>query len=165
MSFMSIAPRPQNAVVGDLAGEGVYLPVFGVGRNHVEVAMDEEGGPVGVFAFDPGDHAGALGVRLQDRGLQADLGELGGGVLGGLALAGAGVVARVRGVDPDQVAADVDDLVLRGHWVRCHLPIVALGVAGLRAGPAGWACAGAAASGIGWQGSLARALAWGRSVC
>ena len=48
-----------------------------------------------------------------------DLGQEGGDVLGGLALAGAGVVARVGGVDPEQVAADVDDLVLRGHLVLC----------------------------------------------
>ena len=31
-------------------------------------------------------------------------------VLGGLALAGAGLVAEVGGVDPDQVAADLGDL-------------------------------------------------------
>ena len=102
--------------------------------------MDEQGGPGPVLAFYPRDHAGALGVRLQDRGLQADLGELGRGVLGGLALPRAGVVARVGGVDPDQVAADADDLVLRGHVVSCHAPIVALRWPGGAAGPAG--CAG-----------------------
>src|SRR4029077_21261604 len=105
-------------------------------------------------------------MRLQDRGLEADLGELGRGVLGGLSLPRARVVARVGGVDPDQVAADADDLVLRGHVVSCHAPMVALGRAG-----AGWGCAWACrpgiwgatglaeASGIGRQDSLAWALA------
>ena len=43
-----------DAVVGDLAGEGVVLPVFGVGRDDVEVTVDEQGGPGPVLAFDAG---------------------------------------------------------------------------------------------------------------
>jgi len=58
---------------------------------------------------------------------EAGVGEEFGDVLGGGSLAGAGVVAGVRGVDAEQVAADVDDLVLRGGRVRCHRFIVPLG--------------------------------------
>jgi hypothetical protein len=106
MSFMSIAPRPQMQPPEISPEKGSYCQSL---------------------ALAAGDHASALGVRFQDRGLEAGLGELGGGVFGGLALPRAGVVARIGGVDPDQVAADVDDLVLRGHVVSCHRPIVALG--------------------------------------
>ena len=138
MSFMSIAPRPQMQPSASLGRERVVAPVRRVGRDDVQVAVDQQGGPAPVLALDSGDHAGALGVRLQDRRLQAHLGQLRGDVLGGLALTGARVVARVGGVDPDQVAADADDLVLRGHLVRCHPPIVALvrglGAAALRPG-------------------------------
>ena len=49
MSFMSTAPRPQtqasSAVVVDLARERVDLPVGRVGGNHIEVAVEEQGGP------------------------------------------------------------------------------------------------------------------------
>ena len=143
-----------DAVVGDLAGEGVDLPVFGVGRDDVEMTVDEQSGPVPVFAFEACDHAGALGMRLQDRGLQAGLGEPGGYVFGGLPLARARMVPWVRGVDPDQVAADVDDLILRGHGVSCHRSIVAL----RRPGP-GWGCGLGVRAGCGVLG----AACWGRS--
>ena len=86
-----------------------------------------------VAAFDAGYQAGAFGVGFQERRLEAGFGEEGGDVLGGGSLAGAGVVAGVRGVDAEQVAADVDDLVLRGGRVRCHRFIVPLGM-----GAFGW---------------------------
>src|SRR5204862_5616500 len=104
---------------------------------------------------------------------------------------------------PDQVTADVDDLVLRGHGVSCHRPIVALRRPGLgrgcglgvrpakpdsgstgttsiticvRRGQLGQLGAMKPGSnprpawvtgmrGVGWQDSLASALAWERSVC
>ena len=58
-------------------------------------------------------------MGFQELGLEAGFGEEFGDVLGGGSLAGAGVVAGVRGVDAEQVAADVDDLVLRGGRGRC----------------------------------------------
>src|SRR5262249_22466821 len=101
-------------------------------------------------------------VRLQDHRLQAHLGQLRGDVLGGLALAGPRVVAVVGGVDPDQVAADADDLVLRGHLVLCHPSIVALGRGAGSAGPgwvtgswAAWPGAGCLAGVAGSRGGLA----------
>ena len=105
------------------------LPVRRVGGDDVEVAVDQQGGPGLVLAFETGDDAGPPGVRFQDLRLEADVREEGGDVLGGLPLTGAGVVAGVRGVDPDQVAADVDDLVQCGGLVRCHGFIVPPGSA------------------------------------
>lgn len=89
-------------------------PVDGVGRYDVQMAVDEQRGPGRVLALDPGHRGGAAGVRLVDLRLQPDLGELLGDPFGGLALAGAGVVAVVAGVEPDQLAAEVHDLVLAG---------------------------------------------------
>ena len=85
-----------------------------VGRDHIQVPVDEQGGPGRVLARDPGDDAGPALIRLEDGRLEADVGEQSGDVFGGLAFAGAGVVAPVGGVDPDQVAAQGGDLVLRG---------------------------------------------------
>ncbi|CAK7282174.1 hypothetical protein SGPA1_20140 [Streptomyces misionensis JCM 4497] len=107
-------PASPHAPVGDLPGEGVVGPVVGVGRHHVQVAVDQQGGPGRVLPRDAGHGGGAARVRLVDLGLQADLGELLGDPLGGLALAGPGVVAVVAGVEPDQLAAEVHDLVLAG---------------------------------------------------
>jgi hypothetical protein len=113
MSFMSIAPRPhtQSSAISPEKGS-CASPARG--RDHVEVTVDEEGGSFAVPALDAGDDAGALGVRFQDYGVEAYLGQESGDVFGGLALAGTGVVAGIGGVDPDQVAADGHDLVLRG---------------------------------------------------
>jgi hypothetical protein len=69
----------------------------------------------------------------------------------GLALSWSRVVAPVRGVDPDQVAAEGDDLILGGWaggwrvaagggWVLGHHPMVSL-AAGRAAGP--WEMQGA----------------------
>ena len=102
-------------------------PVRRAGRHHVEVTVHEQGRPVPVPAGDARDHAGALGVRLQDGRLEVDLRQESGDMFGGLALAGTGVISRVGRVDPDQVAADVHDLGLCGHLVRCHPSIVAPG--------------------------------------
>ncbi len=129
MSFMSIAPRPQTQPSAISPENGSCRQSGGVGGDDVEVAVDEEGGAFGVPAGDSGYQAGALGVRFEDHGLEADVGEESGDVLGRLALARTGVVAVVRGVDPDQVTADVHDLVLRAHIVRCHRPMVAPGPA------------------------------------
>ena len=162
MSFMSTAPRPQTQASSSVlvpvpcllvalwrrrrlrcrcGRERVNLPVRRVGGDHVEVAVEEQGRPVRVLAGDAGHHAGPAGGRLQDGRLQADLGEERGHVLGRLAFAGAGVVAAVGRIDPDQVAAQASDLVLsgdvvgaRGGWSLRHHPMVAPG----RVGVVGW---------------------------
>ncbi len=105
---------PPHAPVGDLAGEGVVGPVRRVRRYDVQVAVDEERGPGRVRALDPGHRGRASRVRLEDLRFEAHLGELFGDVLGRLALTRARVVAVVAGVDPDQLAAEVHDLVLAG---------------------------------------------------
>ena len=112
MSFMSTAPRPQTQPSASSPANGSRRQSSGVGRDDVEVPVDEEGGAAPVGPFDPGDEAGPLRVRLEHGGLDADLAEEARDVLGGPPLARAGVVTRVGGVDPDQVSADVDDLIL-----------------------------------------------------
>ncbi len=71
-----------DAVLGDLAGERVHPPVSRVGRNHVQMTVDEQGGPGRVCALDPGHDARSLLVRFQDRGLEPGLSEQGRDVLG-----------------------------------------------------------------------------------
>ena len=119
-----------HAAIRDLPGEWVVPPVRRAGRHHVQVTVHQQARPFAVPTADPGHHAGSLGMRFQDRRLEAYLGQQAGHVFGGQPLAGARVVAGVRRVDPDQVTADVHNLVLRGHLVRCHRPIVALGSSG-----------------------------------
>ena len=114
MSFMSTAPRPQTQPSAISPEKGWWVQSVGVGRYDVGVAVDEQRGPGRVLALDPGHGGGAALVRLEDLRLEPDLGELLGDVLGGRPLARARVVAVVAGVDPDQVAAEVDDLVLAG---------------------------------------------------
>ena len=111
------AAAPDAPVLG-IAGERVHPPVARIRGDHVQMAVDEQGGPRLILALDPGHDAGAFRVRLQHDRLQADLGEQFRDVLGGRALPGAGVVARIRGVDPDQVAGDGGDLILRGRAGR-----------------------------------------------
>ncbi len=105
------APAPDTAV-RDLPGERVVRPVGRVGRDHVGVPVDEQGGPGGVLALDARDGGSAALVRLEDLRLETDLGELLRHVLGGEPLTGARVVAVVAGVDPDQVTTEVHDLLL-----------------------------------------------------
>jgi hypothetical protein len=68
-------------------------------------------------------------MGLKDLRRQAHFRQQGGDVLGRRALTRPGVVTPVGRVDPDQVAAQGGDLVLRGNVRACcllgHLPIVA----------------------------------------
>src|SRR5215470_19951109 len=83
------------------------------------MTVDQQGATARIRARQPRDHVAAPGrARLDIDGLVADLGELGGHVLGGLPLPhNRGRVAGVRRVDPDQVAGETDDLVF-GHAGR-----------------------------------------------
>ena len=117
---------PPHAAVGDLARERVTAPVERVGRHDVQVTVNEQCGAAPVVPFHAGDEAGPLRVRLEDGGLQPDLAQQARHVLGGPPFARAGVVPRVGRVDPDQVSADVDDLILSlGSEVLSHAPILA----------------------------------------
>ena len=143
------AAAPDAAVLY-LAGEGVDLPVGCVGGDDVEVTVDEEGGSCGVGAFPAGDHAGAGGVGLEDGWLEARAGQDRGDMLGGGAFAGARVVTGVGGVDPDEVAAEGGDFILRGRranrggrggCVVGHLVIVASAHVAGSAGGVEWVIA------------------------
>ena len=118
MFFMSIAPRPQTQPSASSAGERVVRPVTGLGGYDVEVAVDEQARPAGVLALPPHDEAGPAVGRLEDLRLEPHLGEQPRNVLGRHSLPRPAAVAVVGRVDPDQVAADVDDLVLGGRYVR-----------------------------------------------
>ena len=152
---------PPHAPVGDLPGERVERPVAGVGRHHVQVPVDKQGRAAPVRALDPGHQAGALGVRLKHRRLQADLAEQPRHVLRGPPLARPRVVARVGRVDPDQVPADVDNLILsQASEVLSHVPILA---------PVVWVThhrlvAGVSSASAGFAGVSGRGSAGGRCV-
>ncbi len=105
----------------DLAGERVHGPVLGARR------VRRPGGRAAARArpLSPPQRATTdvrPGSDSNSSAVDADVVEQLGHVLGGLALSRAGLVAVVRGVDRDQVAADADDLggrvVLGGGRVR-----------------------------------------------
>ncbi len=104
------APPPQ-APVDDVAAEGVHPPVRRIRRHHVEMTVDEKRRPTRVAAFDPGDDAGTARFGFQQGRLQADLGECGGNVLGDGPFVPV-TTAPVHRVDPHQVPADLDSLIL-----------------------------------------------------
>ena len=116
------AAAPDQAV--DLLGaERVHGPVLGPRRHDVEVTVQHERGPRRVLALEPHDDAGPAGGALEQLGVEPDLGEQAHDVLGGRALPRPGVVAVVRRVDADEVAADLHDLVLGGERKRaCRRP-------------------------------------------
>ncbi len=101
-----------DAVVDHIAGERVDLPVVGAGGDDVQVPVHEQGGAGGIGARDPREDVRPLRPGLDQLGLETDLAQQARDQLGGLALARPGVVPVVRGVDGDEVPADVDDLVL-----------------------------------------------------
>jgi hypothetical protein len=75
------------------------------------VSVHEQRAALRVGAGKTRHHAGTAGSRLDDRRIESHLGQLGRDVLGRMAFAVAsGGVAGIRGVDAQQVAADVDDL-------------------------------------------------------
>ena len=54
-----------DAAVALLGGEGVDLPVGGVGRDDVEVTVHREAGPRGVLALEAHDDGRAAGLALE----------------------------------------------------------------------------------------------------
>ncbi len=111
------APAPYTAI-GDLAGERIMRPVGGVGRDHIQVSVDQQRvGPGRIRSVDPCHHRSPTGLGLEDRGVQPDLVQLLRHVFRGAPFARAATVAEVAGVDPDQVTAEIDDLGI-GSSVR-----------------------------------------------
>ena len=74
--------------------------------------MDTEAGPGVVDALDADADRRAAGIRFVDLRVQTDLAQLSDDVCRGLNLARSRAVAGIRRVDPQQVPAQVDDLVL-----------------------------------------------------
>ena len=103
---------PPDAPVALLRREGVDRPVRGVRRDDVEVAMDAQGSSLPVGAGDAHGDAHAARVALEGLGLQTHLSQLVDDVCRGLRLPRTAPVAVVRRVDPDQLPAELDDLVL-----------------------------------------------------
>ncbi len=155
-----------DAVVAQFAGERVHTPVAGVGRDHVEVTVDEQRWPSRIRPADPGHHAGAAGTGFQHDGFQADLGEQSGDVFCRGALARTGMVAGVRGVDPDQFAAQGSDLILRcrlaGGRERGHPAIVPSGAGDRAREPA---APGGRPRHAGWAGCHLFAFARTGQIC
>ena len=102
-----------HAAVTLLPRERVDRPVGGVGRHHVEVPVHAERTALAVGTRDAHGDADPPRVALEGLRLQADLAQQVDDVLGRLRLAGAAAVPVVAGVDPDELLADPDDLVLR----------------------------------------------------
>ena len=117
MSFMSTAPRPQTQPSAISPANGSWVQsVASAGTTSRWPCTSRPGRLVS----SPSNRATTLVRRSADSqngGLEADLGELLGDVLRRLPLPRAAAVAVVRRVDADQVAAEVDDLVLRARDV------------------------------------------------
>ena len=103
---------PPDAAVALLPRERVDRPVGGVGRHDVEVAVQAQRAAVAVGAGQPHGDADPPGVALEGLRLEADLAQPVDDVGRRLGLAGAAAVPVVARVDPDQLLADPDDLVL-----------------------------------------------------
>src|SRR5262249_42736972 len=103
-----------DVAVAYLARERVHRPVGGVGRDDVEVAVDEQGGQRRVGALDAGDHVAAARQALDVGGLDPDLGQPGHDDLGGGTLAGAAAVSVVGAVGADELHAQVGDFLFCG---------------------------------------------------
>src|SRR5690606_34302670 len=114
------AAAPQDAVT-DFAGEGVNLPVGRLGGNDVEVPVDEDGVAVGFGAVDARDDVRPAGRRFDHGGLDADVVEAFGDVLGGRTFS-ARAVAGVGGVDTDEVRRQCGDVrgAVSHSGLRCH---------------------------------------------
>ncbi len=117
MSFMSTAPRPQRQPSRSSAANGstCQSAAFAgtTSRWPWTISAPRSWVPCRV-ALDPDDDGGPAGLALHQLRVEADLGEQAHDVLGRGPLPRPGAVAVVAGVDPQQVAADLDGLVLGG---------------------------------------------------
>ena len=113
------APSVQHAV-DDVPGERVVAPVGGVGRDDIEVSVQDQAGAGAVRAGDPYDEARAPRRGLEVLGLEADLVEQPEHVLGRLVLTRSRPVPDVRRVDPYQLGRDPDGLICKLERHGCH---------------------------------------------
>ena len=111
-------PAPPQQTVLDHACEGIDAPVLGRGRDHIRVAVDDQGRSLRIRALDPGDEVGSTGRGLDDLGVQVDLGEPGGDELSGRQFRVRPIPSPVLSVDADELAAQFRDLRLGGAEIR-----------------------------------------------
>ncbi len=104
------APAVEVAVVVDDRLERRVGPVAGVGRHDVGVTHERQRRRVRVGAGDPGHEVGPLRLPGHELGLDAGTGQVVAEVVRDQRLRARRRV--VRGVEPDQVAGDLDRLVL-----------------------------------------------------
>jgi hypothetical protein len=107
-----------HLAAGDVSRPWGEAPLGGVGGDRVGVAEQAEG-RAGLLAAKPGDQVRALGILgVEQLALEADLAE----ALGEQQLDRQLLVGRVGGIDPDQLAEEVDRLLAqpRLHPSRCH---------------------------------------------
>ena len=130
------AASPDEVV--DLPAERVDGPLIRVGRDDVEVPVDQKRVAAGVGAFNASDRRRASRGGLNNLRGDPDLVQFRGHPLGGWAFR----VCGVGRVDPDQVAEQLDDFVLRGGCGHTSfLPggaIRDVRTTGLRAPDTGW---------------------------
>jgi hypothetical protein len=94
-----------------VADDRLVRAVHALDSHRVQVGVEHERGPTAAAAGD-GDDARPAGLRLDDRDVEAAVGQPGGDEGGDLALAGApGDEGGVHGVDRDEVG----EQLLGGH--------------------------------------------------
>ena len=126
MFFMSMAPRPQTTPSRISPEKGCTLQSAGSAGTTSRWPWTSSASARRVGALDPGDHVRTPRRALQQRGLEAGLGEPLGHVLGGGPLL-AVAAAAVGGVDADQLGGEGHHLVERllRRW-RCTSAILLL---------------------------------------
>ncbi len=113
-------PASPDAAVRHLARERIDLPVRRVRRDDVEVAVQQQRRLRAVRRSEGGEHVRPAGLGFDQLGGDPDLGQARRDVLRGHPLPWPGIVAVVRGVDPDQVGRDPHDLVVSGAGAVGH---------------------------------------------
>ena len=119
MSFMSTAPRPQTQPSATSPANGSCVQSAASRRHDVEVAVDEQRRAAGSSPSIRATTTGPPVGRLEDLRLEPDLGSFAATYSAAARSPGPRAVAVVGRVDADQVAAEVDDLVLRRSVRRC----------------------------------------------
>src|SRR5699024_9717014 len=111
-------PAPPQQTVLDHACEGIDAPVLGRGRDHIRVAVDDQGRSLRLRALAPRAAGGSTGRVLDAIGVRVVLGEPGGDELSGRQFRVRPMPSPVLSVDADELAAQFRDLRLGGAEIR-----------------------------------------------